>query len=91
MISIKGAQPGSSFLLDTIYCVEYIPSNRSDVYSIAKNGPPANQRALDYVNQVANRMPIAASGSASSVNALDLATSIGKVIGIGTSIGSALL
>ena len=87
-IVIRGAQPGASFLLDTIYCVEYLPTNRSDVYAIAKNGPPPNPKALEYTSAVARKMPIASQGNAASNTAIDFASSIAKVASAGYTFGS---
>lgn len=73
-------QPGQSFILDTIYCIEYIPVPGSSTYSIARQGPPHNPAILSKTENLAKKMPIAESGGISNLtNMLSYALSAGKV------------
>lgn len=72
LLTISGATPGSSFVLDTLYCVEYAPSISADVYALAKSGPPKNESIIDTVSNIASKQPIAQSGDADSISVGDV-------------------
>lgn len=72
LITISGAAPGSSFVLDTLYCVEYAPSISADVYALAKAGPDKNESLVNKVSNIASKQPIANSGDADSFSVGDV-------------------
>lgn len=72
LLTISGATPGSSFVLDTLYCVEYAPSISADVYALAKSGPPRNENIINTVSNIASKQPIAQSGDADSISVGDV-------------------
>jgi len=72
LITISGAAPGSSFVLDTLYCVEYAPSVSADVYALAKAGPDKNESLISKVSTIASKQPIAQSGDADSFSVGDI-------------------
>lgn len=72
LLTISGATPGSSFVLDTLYCVEYAPSISADVYALAKSGPPKNENIINTVSNIASKQPIAQSGDADSITVGDV-------------------
>lgn len=72
LLTISGATPGSSFVLDTLYCVEYAPSISADVYALAKSGPPKNENIINTVSNIASKQPIAQSGDADSITVGDI-------------------
>lgn len=72
LITISGAAPGSSFVLDTLYCVEYAPSMTADVYALAKAGPDKNENLINKVSTIASKQPIAQSGDADSFSVGDI-------------------
>ena len=72
LLTISGATPGSSFVLDTLYCVEYAPSISADVYALAKSGPPRNENIINTVANIASKQPIAQSGDADSISVGDV-------------------
>lgn len=72
LITISGATPGSSFVLDTLYCVEYAPSISADVYALAKAGPAKNENIVNKVAAIAAKQPIAQSGDADSISVGDV-------------------
>jgi len=72
LITISGAAPGSSFVLDTLYCVEYAPSISADVYALAKAGPDKNENLINKVTTIASKQPIAQSGDADSFSVGDV-------------------
>lgn len=72
LLTISGATPGSSFVLDTLYCVEYAPSISADVYALAKSGPAKNESIISKVATIAAKQPIAHSGDADSISVGDV-------------------
>lgn len=72
LLTISGATPGSSFVLDTLYCVEYAPSISADVYALAKSGPPKNENIIRTASNIASKQPIAQSGDADSISVGDV-------------------
>lgn len=72
LLTISGATPGSSFVLDTLYCVEYAPSISADVYALAKSGPAKNEGIISKVATIAAKQPIAQSGDADSISVGDV-------------------
>lgn len=72
LLTISGATPGSSFVLDTLYCVEYAPSISADVYALAKSGPPRNENIINTVSNIASKQPIAQPGDADSISVGDV-------------------
>jgi len=78
LITISGAAPGSSFVLDTLYCVEYAPSISADVYALAKAGPDKNESLVNKVSTIASKQPIAQSGDADSFSVGDVLVPIVK-------------
>lgn len=72
LLTISGATPGSSFVLDTLYCVEYAPSISADVYALAKAGPAKNESIINKVSTIAAKQPIAQPGDADSISVGDI-------------------
>nr|WEU70892.1 MAG: hypothetical protein 2 [Hangzhou hepe-like virus 1] len=72
LLTISGATPGSSFVLDTIYCVEYTPSISSQTYPLAKQGPPKNDNLVQRVDKAATAQPVANVGSANDITVGDI-------------------
>lgn len=66
-LKITGGTTGASFVLDTIYCVEYVPSITSDTYAIAKGSKSEKPTLLKNVNDAAKSLPIGSIGSAIDV------------------------
>lgn len=71
LLNINGATPGSSFLLDVVYCIEYTPNQTDVAFALAKPAPPRNDNAIQSADRIANAQPIAKSGNASSSNFSD--------------------
>lgn len=71
LLTINGATPGSSFLLDVVYCVEYTPNQTDVAFALAKPAPPRNDNAIQAADRIANVQPIARTGNASSSNFSD--------------------
>ena len=78
LITISGATAGSTFVLDTLYCVEYAPSISADVYAIAKAGPAKNESIVSKVSSIAAKQPIATAGDADSISVGDILVPIVK-------------
>ena len=78
LITISGATAGSTFVLDTLYCVEYAPSISADVYAIAKAGPAKNESMVSKVSSIAAKQPIATAGDADSISVGDILVPIVK-------------
>lgn len=78
LITISGATAGSTFVLDTLYCVEYAPSISADVYAIAKAGPAKNESMISKVSNIAEKQPIATAGDADSISVGDILVPIVK-------------
>jgi hypothetical protein len=66
LISVVGATTGTSFVLDTIYCIEYIPSPGSSVYALSTPGPKENLTVIRKTSELARKMPIAQAGDCNS-------------------------
>lgn len=64
IIRVSGMQTGQSFVLDLVFCVEYVPSPTGGVFSLAKPGPPENLSEIHKADRVAKSMPVAEPGSA---------------------------
>lgn len=92
LININGAKEGATFMLDTLYCVEYCPSPSSSVFAIAKGGPPQNNSLMQQVDNVAKSMPIAKGGSAQSDSSTsNVISTIGNIVKTGAVITSAFV
>lgn len=59
LISVRAGAANSSFMLDLVMCVEYVPQINSSVYSLAKQGPPENKALMQKVDNVAKTEPLA--------------------------------
>jgi hypothetical protein len=66
LINIQGGAVGSTFMLDTIYCIEYIPSPSSSTYALSAQGPKENLTIIKKTAEVAANMPIADKGPANA-------------------------
>lgn len=74
-VTITGGTAGQSFVLDTMYCIEYCPSYASNTYSLTKQGPPSSLALLQSVENRARSLPLAEIGSA-----LKTAVEIGSTV-----------
>lgn len=81
LLTISGAAPQSSFLLDLIYCIEYSPNPTNVAFSLAKPAPPRNDAVVQAADRLANAMPIAEQGNASNAT---LPTVLGTLSGAAT-------
>lgn len=92
LININGAKQGATFMLDTLYCVEYCPSPSSSVFAIAKGGPPQNNQLMQQVDNVAKNMPIAKTGNAQSDSSVsNVVSNISTAIKTGAAVVSAFV
>lgn len=62
LLEIKGATTGASIMLDTIYCIEYVPAPSSDVYALAQPAPMANPATITATAAAARDLPLAKPG-----------------------------
>lgn len=89
LINIQGAKPGATFMLDTIYCVEYCPSPSSTVFAIAKGGPTQNNTVMQHVDNAAKNLPIAQNGTAQNDNSVsNVVSTISNAVKVGATIAS---
>lgn len=59
MITVTGGTPGQTLVVDLVMCVEYVPQPNSEVYALAKAGPPENRALLQRVENYLKTRPIA--------------------------------
>lgn len=85
-LTISGGEPGESFVLDTIYCIEYAPTAGSSVYALAKQGMPENKALLQAVDNAAKKQPVASGGSF-----MDTISNVTSVVKAGAAVTSMLL
>jgi hypothetical protein len=78
VIFISGATTGQSIILDLVLCVEYVPQASSQVYSMAKQSPPENQRVMKLTDNLVKKLPVANEGSALKT-AVDVASLVGSM------------
>lgn len=67
LINISGATAGTSFVLDNIYCIEYVPNPSGNVYALAQPSPPSKPVVLKAARDTANAEPIAKMGGVASL------------------------
>lgn len=79
LIKISGGADGASFMLDTLYCVEYIPAMNNESYSLAKGSGPEKATLIKSVNDVAKKLPVSFVGSA--IEGVKTAASLGLTFG----------
>jgi len=70
VIQVAGGIPGQSFLLDTLYCIEYVPAPGSSVYALSQAGPKENLPDIARTNRMAQRIPVAEVGGANAAGSL---------------------
>lgn len=85
-LSVSGATEGTTFILDTIFCVEGVPNTNSGVYSLAKQ-PKINSNEVSKVDTALNADSVAKPGSINP-NSFTTASSVLSTM---ASIGSNLL
>lgn len=62
LIRVDGAQPGSTFILDFLYCCEYVPATTSQVYALAKQ-PKVNEELVRQVDEILSHDAVAEQGA----------------------------
>nr|QDH88624.1 MAG: hypothetical protein H4Bulk4623_000002 [Riboviria sp.] len=65
LIRVTGGTAGQSFILDTLYCIEYCPGAGDSTYPLAKSSPPENKTLLAKTRQAADSLPVATPGDVS--------------------------
>lgn len=71
-INIAGGTTGQSFVLDVVFCVEYVPVGSSTIVTLARQGPSDQPELIRATENALKRMPIAEPGTAVKA-ALDVA------------------
>lgn len=80
LLSVQGTT-GQTFMLDTIYCVEYVPTPLSDVFALSQPGPKPRLTSIAKANSIARDLPIAEPGGITNLtNIMSQALSVGKTI-----------
>lgn len=79
-IRISGGTAGQSFILDTLYCIEYCPGAGDETYPLAKSSPRDNPQLLARARQAADSTPVAQPGDVSAASTISTALSIGKTM-----------
>jgi len=85
LINITGGTPGTSFVLDNIYCIEYVPNPNGNVYALAQPSPPSKPIVLKAARDTANEQPIAKPGGLSTI-----VSAVSTIGAVGAKIASAL-
>lgn len=64
LINVNGLTQATSFVLETAYCVEYIPSSTSLMAPMTRRAQPARLGAITAAQNAVNRLPVAIPGNA---------------------------
>ena len=90
LLTISGAAPQSSFLLDVIFCIEYSPNPTNVAFALAKPAPPRNDAVVQAADRIANAMPVAEQGNASNATLPNVLGALSGAATIAKSVASVL-
>jgi hypothetical protein len=80
LISISGGSVGQSFMLDTIYCIEYCPTPSSQTYPLASQPPKAKPSSITFADKLTAKIPVAVEGGISAISSAASVVSSGAMI-----------
>lgn len=78
-LNFSGGYPGQTFNIETIVCVEYIPSSSSAMYQMARNAPD-HRNQLQAVDKISKELPTASASTGAFTKAVTAATGLAASI-----------